>query len=490
MGSTAVALELADLGVIGLAVMGENVALNIADHGYRVAVWTRTQEKVGRFIERQGGNRHLVGARTLAEFAGALAAPRRILLMVKAGAPVDEMLEQLAPLLSRGDVVIDGGNSLFRDTQRREATMRSRGIDFIGMGVSGGEEGARYGPSLMPGGARAAYDLLRPVLESIAAKTDSGPCVTYVGPDGSGHFVKMVHNGIEYGVMQAIAESYDLLHRGLGLTASEVAGTFAEWNRGPLESYLIDVAAKVLAVRDPETGNPLVEMILDQAGQKGTGKWTVESALDLGVPIPTITAAIDARMLSGLRGERLAASALLARTTTGRVTGDARQAIARIHDALRGTMICSYAQGLSLLRMASREYRWGVELREIARIWKGGCIIRARMLDTLMRAFERAPDLPNLMLDADIRPWLAEADGGWRYTVSAAVAAGIPVPAMSAALTYFDGYRSARLPQNLTQAQRDFFGAHTYQRLDRPDGEFVHTDWLRAIGESVSGAPK
>ena len=488
MGATTVTREGAAIGIVGLAVMGENLALNIADHGYRVALWTHTEGKVGQFLARHAGRPEMIGTRVLEDFTAALASPRRILLMVKAGRPVDEMLERLAPLLTPGDVLIDGGNSLFSDTQRREAAMRARGISFVGMGVSGGEEGARRGPSLMPGGARAAYDLLQPLLESIAAKTESGPCVTYVGPDGAGHFVKMVHNGIEYGVMQAIAEAYDLLRRGLALPADEVAGIFAEWNRGPLESYLIDVAAQVLAARDPETGNPLVEMIVDQAGQKGTGKWTVESALDLGVPIPTITAAIDARMLSSMKGERVAASPLFASAPTGRVTGDTGEAVAAAHDALRGTMICAYAQGMSLLRAASGEYRWGVDLREIARIWKGGCIIRARLLDTLMHAFERTPDLPNLLLDADIRPWLSEAGQGWRRTVSAAIAAGIPVPAMSAALAYFDSYRSARLPQNLTQAQRDFFGAHTYQRVDRPDGGFVHTDWPTVIEQSAAGA--
>ncbi len=490
MGSATVAPQLAELGLVGLGVMGENLALNIEDHGYGVALWTHTAGKVQAFIERGRASRRWIGARTLEEFVEALAPPRRILLMVKAGAPVDEMLERLAPLLSRGDVLIDGGNSFFRDTQRREAAMRERGIHFVGMGVSGGEEGARYGPSLMPGGAREAYDLLRPVLEAIAAKTESGPCVTYVGPDGAGHFVKMVHNGIEYGIMQAIAEAYDLLRRGLDLPADEVAGIFAEWNRGPLESFLIDVAAQVLSARDPETGKPLVEMILDQAGQKGTGKWTVESALDLGVPIPTIAAAIDARMTSGMKSERVTASSLLASAATGRVSGDAREMVASVHDGLRGAMICAYAQGMSLLRVASGEYGWGVDSREIARIWKGGCIIRARLLDTLMHAFERAPDLPNLLVDADVRPWLSESEPGWRRTVSVAVAAGIPAPAMSAALAYFDSYRSARLPQNLTQAQRDFFGAHTYQRVDRPDGAFVHTEWRSVIDQSAGGAAR
>jgi 6-phosphogluconate dehydrogenase len=482
--------ESAQFGVIGLGVMGENLALNIEDHGYSVALWTHTEEKVQRFIEKSGARRRWIGTKTLEEFTAALAPPRCMLLMIKAGEPVDEMLDRLAPYLSPGDVVIDGGNSFFRDTQRREGALRDRRISFVGMGVSGGEEGARYGPSLMPGGARAAYDLLRPVLESIAAKTDSGPCVTYVGPDGAGHFTKMVHNGIEYGLMQAIAEAYDLLRRGLGLPAEAVAGIFAAWNRGPLESYLIDVAAQVLGARDPETGNPLVEMIVDQAGQKGTGKSTAQSALDLGVPIPTIAAAIDARILSSMKDERVTASARLQSATSGPLAGDAREMTAAIHDALRAATVCAYAQGMSLLRSASGEYGWNVDLREIARIWKGGCIIRARLLDTFMHAFELAPDLPNLLLDADVRPWLSEAESGWRRTVAAAVAAGIPVPAMSAALAYFDSYRSARLPQNLTQAQRDFFGAHTYQRVDRPDAGFVHTDWRSAIEQSPGGDPR
>ena len=477
------ASSLAEMGVIGLAVMGENLALNIEEHGYRVALWTRTAGKVQAFIEGSGAGRELVGTRTLEEFVGALALPRRVLLMIKAGAPVDEMLDRLAPLLSTGDVVIDGGNSFFRDTERRENVMQARGIYFVGMGVSGGEDGARYGPSLMPGGARAAYDILRPILESISAKTNSGPCVTYVGPGGAGHFVKMVHNGIEYGVMQLIAEVYDLLRRGLALPADEVAAIFGEWNRGPLESYLVDIAAKVLAARDPETGNPLVEMILDQAGQKGTGKWTVEAALDLGVPIPTIAAAIDARIMSSLKGERVTASTLLSSGTSGHIAGDTQAMIIAIRDALFGAMVCSFAQGMSLLRVASKEYGWGVDPREIARIWKGGCIIRARLLDTLMRAFERAPDLPNVMLDTDIRPLMSDAERGWRVAISAGVAAGIPLPAMSASLSYFDAYRTARLPQNLTQAQRDFFGAHTYQRVDRPDAGFVHTDWPSVVAK-------
>ena len=480
----------AQCGLIGLGVMGENLALNLDDHGYRVALWSHTEAKLKSFLERNGASRTWVITRTLEEFTAALAPPRRILLLIKAGQPVDEMLERLGPSLAPGDVVVDGGNSFFRDTQRRGTALGERGIRFVGMGVSGGEEGARYGPSLMPGGPRDAYDLLRPVLESIAAKTDSGPCVTYVGPDGAGHFVKMIHNGIEYGVMQLIAEAYDLLHRGLGLPSDQVAAIFAEWNRGPLESYLIEVAAQVLGVRDPETGNPLVEMILDQAGQKGTGKWTAQSALDLGVPIPTIMAAIDARVVSGMKAERVAASTRIASGTTGRLVGEPREVTAAIHAALRAATVCAYAQGMSLLRVAAAEYDWGVDLREIARIWKGGCIIRARLLDTLMQAFERVPDLPNLLLDAEVGTALVGAESGWRRTVAAALLAGIPVPAMSAALAYFDSYRSARLPQNLTQAQRDFFGAHTYQRVDRPDAGFVHTDWRSVIPQTARGEPR
>ena len=487
MAAMSVSPQTAQFGVIGLGVMGANLALNLDDHGYAVALWNHTPATVGSFLGREGANRRFLGAETLENLARVVAPPRRILLMVKAGEPVDEMLDRLAPYLAPGDVVIDGGNSFFRDTQRREAAMGAHGIGLVGMGVSGGEDGARYGPSLMPGGTRAAYDLLRPILESIAAKTDSGPCVTYVGPDGAGHFVKMIHNGIEYGIMQAIAEAYDLLRRGFGLPAERVTGIFTEWNGGPLESYLIEVAAQVLAARDPETGNPLVEMILDQAGQKGTGKWTAQSALDLGVPIPAIAAAIDARVMSGLKGERVTASTRIVSAADGRVGGDEREMVAAVHDALTGAMVCCYAQGMSLLGVASREYGWGVDLREIARIWKGGCIIRARLLDTVMHGFERAPDLPNLLLDAGVRRWLSEAEGGWRRAVSGAVTAGIPVPAMSAALAYFDAYRSERLPQNLTQAQRDFFGAHTYQRVDRPDGEFVHTDWRSVIEHSTPG---
>ncbi len=478
----------ADLGVIGLGVMGENLALNVTDHGYSVALWNRTEEKVRSAIQRAEPNRQWIGTRTLQEFMAALSRPRRILLMVKAGAPVDAMLEELAPLLSPDDVVIDGGNSFFADTQRREASLRERGVHFVGMGVSGGEEGARHGPSLMPGGARAAYDHLRPILEAIAAKTDSGPCVTYVGPDGAGHFVKMVHNGIEYGNMQLIAETYDFLRLALGLSTEETADRFAEWNQGPMESYLIEITAQILAVVDPETGNPLVEMILDQAGQKGTGKWTAQVALDLGVPIPTIAAAIDARALSSLKAERVTASALLSSVTKHRWGGDSCDLSMRVRDALAAATICSYAQGMALVRIASAEHQWGIDLREIARIWKGGCIIRARLLDTIMLAFEHSPDLTNLLVDAQMSARVHDAEVGWRRTVEMATAHGIPMPAAFASLSYFDSYRTAVLPQNLTQAQRDFFGAHTYQRVDKPDAGFVHTDWQALIAAATTGA--
>ena len=480
------ATPLAALGVIGLGVMGENLALNVEDHGFRVALWNQTEAKVESLIQRAGPNRRWIGTRTLEEFAAALGRPRRILLMIKAGAPVDEMLGKLVPLLSPDDIVIDGGNSFFADTQRREAAMRVRGVRFVGMGVSGGEEGARHGPSLMPGGVRSAYDDLCPILEAIAAKTDSGPCVTYVGPDGAGHLVKMIHNGIEYGVMQLIAEAYDLLRRALGLSAVETADHFACWNRGPMESYLIDIASQVLSIRDPETGRPLVDMILDQAGQKGTGKWTAQVALDLGVPIPTITAAIDARAMSSMKAERVRASERLASAATHRVASDAHELVAAVHDALLAATICSYAQGMSLLRVASAEHRWEIDSREIARIWKGGCIIRARLLDTIMHAYERDGGLPNLLLDDDIAARLLSVERGWRQAIQTAVAQGIPVPALSASMAYFDSYRTAVLPQNLTQAQRDYFGAHTYQRIDRPEAGPVHTDWQARIATAAA----
>jgi 6-phosphogluconate dehydrogenase len=472
-------IKLADFGVIGLGVMGQNLALNVDDHGHSVAVWNLEPEWVDKFLQKNAP-RKITGTKELKDFVDALERPRRILMMIKAGDPVDQMLEKLAPLLEQDDIVIDGGNSWFKDTQRREQEMRKFGIKFFGMGVSGGEEGARNGPSLMPGGARESYERMRPVLEAIAAKSDSGPCVTYVGPDGAGHFVKMVHNGIEYGDMQLIAEAYDILRKVLRIDANELSKIFAEWNRGELESYLIELTSEVLTATDPETKRPLVDIILDKAGQKGTGKWTAQVALDLAVPIPTIAAAIDARVLSSMKEERVRAAKILGSESKG-YEGDKAPLIKAVRHALYASKICSYAQGMSLIAAGSKEWNWGVNLKEMARIWKAGCIIRAKLLDDIMRAYERDPNNQNLLLEGEFTKRVLESEKGWRAAVRIAQEQGIPVPAMSASLAYFDAYRSPHLPQNLTQAQRDFFGAHTYQRSDRPEAGFVHSEWQALI---------
>ena len=479
-----IGVRTAQFGVIGLGVMGANLALNVEDHGHAVAVWNLETDWVDRLLSDHPGQQ-LIGTKSLQEFCRSLERPRRILMMIQAGDPVDQILQRLTPYLSPGDIVIDGGNSYFKDTIRREVCARQTMVSYFGMGVSGGEEGARHGPSLMPGGSREAYDHIAPMLQSIAAKSDSGPCVAYVGPDGSGHFVKMVHNGIEYGDMQLIAEAYEILNKALHPEAQELANIFAEWNRGPLESYLIEITSQILAAVDPETGNPLVEMILDKAEQKGTGKWTAQVALDLGVPVPTIAAAIDARSLSSMKEERVIASQLICSSSGEAYEGDKRKLVQAVHDALYASKICSYAQGMSLIRAASQEWQWNINLRDLARVWKGGCIIRARFLDSIMRAFERQPDLPNLMLDYDFMTWMRRSERSWRWLIATAVQMGIAVPALSASLSYFDSYRSAQLPQNLTQAQRDFFGAHTYQRIDRPNAGFVHTDWAALSSKST-----
>jgi 6-phosphogluconate dehydrogenase len=483
MSTTAAGTKLAQFGVIGLGVMGENLALNIEDHGFSVAVWNYETEWVDRFLQKNSG-RKLQGTKTLQEFVQSLARPRQMLMMIKAGDPVDMTLAKLSPLLEPGDIVIDGGNSWFKDTQRREADWKKKNLNFMGMGVSGGEEGARFGPSLMPGGAKEAYEHASPVLQGIAAKTDSGPCVTYVGPDGAGHFVKMVHNGIEYGDMQLIAEAYDVLRKALGLGAAEPADIFSEWNRGPMASFLIEITAQIFTAIDPETKKPLVDLVLDKAGQKGTGKWTAQVALDLAIPIPTIAAAIDARVLSSMKEQRVAASKVINGPANTRYPGDKKELISCVHDALYASKICSYAQGMGLIRAGSDEYKWGINLKEMARIWKGGCIIRAKLLDTIMQAYDKTPDLPNLLLADEFGTRIAAIQGSWRKGVNTAIDLGIPTPAMSAALSYFDSYRSADLPQNLTQAQRDFFGAHTYERADKPNAGFVHSEWHNLIKKS------
>jgi 6-phosphogluconate dehydrogenase len=463
------------VGLIGLGVMGQNLALNIARNGFPISVFNRSTDAVDAFLRERVQGEPVFGARSTEELVDSLARPRRIILMIKAGAPVDELIGQLAPHLDPGDLIVDAGNSHPDDTERRSRDLPARGLRFMGMGVSGGEEGALHGPSLMPGGPRDAYDELQPILTRIAAKVDGEPCVTYIGPGSSGHFVKMVHNGIEYGDMQLIAEAYDLLSHALGMPAAELAGVFRTWNQDILESFLIEITGQILDVTDPETGKPLVEVILDKAGQKGTGQWTAEIALQLGVPLPTIHAAVDARGLSARRDQRLRAAQVLGGPKTRAQRDPA--VVNAVHDALYASKICSYAQGLDLLLSASQTHRWDLSLAEIARIWRGGCIIRARFLNRIRDAYRKTPTLPNLLLDPALGGWIDEHQSAWRQVVALAAASGVPVLAMGASLSYYDSYRRDRLPQNLTQAQRDFFGAHTYERIDRPAGQSFHTQW-------------
>jgi 6-phosphogluconate dehydrogenase len=470
----------AKIGMAGVGVMGSNLALNMERNGYPVAVWDRDPAYVEKLVAGDAAGKRITPTKTPEEFVRSISAPRKIMIMVKAGAPVDWTIEQFKPFMQPGDILIDGGNSWFEDTRRRDAALRADGFHFIGSGVSGGEEGALHGPSLMPGGAREAYEEIRPIWEAISAKTEDGACTTYCGPDGAGHFVKMVHNGIEYGDMQLIAEAYDILRRLPGMEAAELADTFAGWNEGLLDSYLIQITSEIFRVRDHETGKPLVDLILDKAGQKGTGKWTAQVALDLGVAIPTINSAIEARFLSAMKEERVAASRLIEGPKAA-IRNDDRERVKKIvHDALYASKICSYAQGFNLIRAGSEEFKWNVDLSEMARIWKGGCIIRARFLDRIKTAYGRQPDLQNLLLDEDFRRWMSEAQGSWRECVSTAQSYGVPTIAMSASLAYFDSYRTASLPQNLTQAQRDYFGAHTYERVDKPELGAIHTDWEAA----------
>ncbi|MEZ5404871.1 MAG: NADP-dependent phosphogluconate dehydrogenase [Verrucomicrobiia bacterium] len=463
-----------DFAVVGLGVMGENLILNLERNGISVAVYNRSYSKVEDFLQGRAKGKAISGASTLQELVKSLSAPRRILLMVKAGRAVDAVLEELVPLLSPGDVVIDGGNSLYTDTDRRYETWKKYGIHFFGMGVSGGEEGALNGPSLMPGGDRTAYESLRPILEKIAAKTDSGPCVTYVGAKSAGHFVKMVHNGIEYGDMQLIAECYDLLRHALGLSLDNIQQLFEKWNQGRLSSYLIEITARVVNAKDDlGSGKPLIDLIVDSAGQKGTGKWTTISALDLGISIPTITAAVDARLISARREERQKAAQCYPRKIEN--CENAKEWIPQIEAALYLSKICSYAQGFSMLKAASEQFQYQLDLSEIARIWKGGCIIRAIFLDRLRQTFQEETNLPNLLVARTFQEELKTGLAAWQNVVKIAIDHRISVPAISASLNYFESYTRERLPANLIQAQRDFFGAHTFERVDQSG--FFHAKW-------------
>ena len=450
-----------------------------------MAVYNRTAAKTDDFMAIRAPGKNIVGTKTLTEFVDALETPRRILVMVQAGKPVDAVIDQLKPMLSPGDMIIDGGNSLYDDTERRTKDLEAAGLGFVGMGISGGEEGALNGASLMPGGTRTAYGLLEPILIKIAAQVDDGPCVTFIGPGGAGHYVKMVHNGIEYGDMQLIAEAYDLLKNVGGLNGQQLQEVFAEWNTtDELNSFLIEITANIFKYNDPETKQPLVEVIMDAAGQKGTGRWTVMSALELGVSIPTIIAAVNARIMSSYKGERVKASQELT-GPSGKYEGDTKEFVNKVRDALYCSKICSYAQGMALLSAASKSYNYDLSLSEISRIWKGGCIIRAGFLDKIKTAFKDDPELPNLLLAPEFKQSILDRQSAWREVLATASTLGIAVPAFSASLDYFDSYRRERLPQNLTQAQRDYFGAHTYERTDKPRGEFFHSEWTQVSEESL-----
>jgi 6-phosphogluconate dehydrogenase len=475
-----------DIGLIGLAVMGQNLVLNMNDHGFKVAVFNRTTSKVDDFLADEAKGTNVVGAHSAQELASLLKRPRRVMLMVKAGDSVDQTIDHVLPYLEPGDIVIDGGNSLFTDSNRRTKDLAAKGILFIGTGVSGGEEGARFGPSIMPGGNPAAWPHVKDIFQSIAAKVEDGtPCCDWVGEDGAGHYVKMVHNGIEYGDMQLICEAYDLLHRGLGLTADELASVFTEWNKGELDSFLIEISSHIFAKKD-EDGQPLVDKILDTAGQKGTGKWTVISALDTGQPVTLIGESVFARCLSALKDERVAASKILEGPTAITTHADRVTFIEEVRRALYCSKIISYAQGYMLLRAAAKENGWNLNMGGIALMWRGGCIIRSRFLGKIGEAFDKDHALTNLLLDSFFSAAINTYQDSWRKALTHAIALGVPTPAFSTALAFFDGYRAERLPANLLQAQRDYFGAHTYERVDQPRGKFVHTNWTGTGGKISS----
>ena len=477
----------ADIGLIGLAVMGENLVLNMERNGFCAAVYNRTVEKVDNFISGRGAGKKFIGCHSLEELCANLKSPRRIMMMVKAGKAVDDLIEQLIPHLDKGDILIDGGNSYFPDTIRRTEYLAEKGFNFIGTGVSGGEEGALLGPSLMPGGSPEAWPSVKPIFQAISAKVAGGlPCCEWVGSDGAGHYVKMVHNGIEYGDMQMICEAYWLLKNILGLSAAELHEVFDEWNKGELSSYLIEITSAIFTKTDPETGKPVVDIILDTAGQKGTGKWTSQSALDLGAPAPTVAEAVFSRCLSAVKEERVAASKVI-KGITKEFSGDKKAFIESVRKALYASKICSYAQGFQLMKLAAKEYNWDLQYGEIALLWRGGCIIRATFLEKIKAAFDKDPELANLLMDDFFRNAIDECQSAWREVVAQAVLCGVPVPAFSSALAYFDGYRSGNLPANLLQAQRDYFGAHTYERVDAERGKFFHTEWTEHSGKTVAG---
>lgn len=469
-------MNLSDIGLIGLAVMGENLVLNMESKGFSVSVYNRTAEVTEKFAAGRAKGKRITPTRTIEEFVSSLSRPRKMMIMVKAGSAVDAVIQQLLPHLEKGDVVIDGGNSLFTDTQRREAELSEKGLNYLGIGVSGGEEGALKGPSLMPGGTKEAWEIVAPIYRRIAAQVDGEPCCRYMGTGGSGHYVKMVHNGIEYGDMQLICEAYAILRDLLGLGAPELHDVFDSWNKGDLDSFLIEITANIFTRKDPDTGKPLVDVILDKAGQKGTGRWTLQSAIEQGVVISTINAAVEARVLSSMKEQRVRASKQLPAPTGYKYTGDRQRLIDAVRDALYASKIISYAQGFTLFAAASKQYGWNLNFGDIATIWRGGCIIRAKFLNRIKEAFDRSPQLENLMLDPFFGDILEKSQANWRIAISQAIQAGVAVPAFSASLSYFDSYRQERLPANLLQAQRDYFGAHTYERIDKP-GTF-HTEWL------------